>query len=135
MIRAALILALMPLLCGAALLEHYVLARQRLQIGADVAAEHGAKAVFSGKDVEAAVRKRLARLSPAPTLGMLRIERPPMDGRFGSLPRAVRVRLRAPWSPPLVPRRLVEGIVLDVRATAVAVPPGPAHPAAVLRVE
>ena len=73
MIRAALLLALVPLLCGAALLEHYVLARQRLQIGADVAAEHGARAVFSSKDVEAAVRTRLARFSPAAPLDMLRI--------------------------------------------------------------
>ena len=120
---------------GAALLENYVLSRQRLQVKADVAAEHGAAAFAEGRNVEEAVRRRLARFGAVEPGRLVRIERPPADGRFQARPRAVRVHIRSPWSPPLVPSRLVGGIAIEARATAVSIPASESHPAATLRVE
>ncbi len=130
------ILACLPLLAGAALFEHYALTRQRLQLGVDSAAEGGANALAEGRDIEAAARGRLAKQPVHRRGDLVEIERPPHAGRFRGWKRAVRVRVRQPWSPPLIPRGLADRLPLDVTATAVAVPPGPGHPNHVaLRVE
>jgi hypothetical protein len=130
------LLACLPLLAGAGLFEHYALTRQRLQLGVDSAADGGANALADGRDIEEAARRRLAKLRVLRRGDLVVIERPPDDGRFRGWKRAVRVRVRQPWSPPLIPRGLADRLPLDVTATAVAVPPGPGHPKHVaLRVE
>ena len=134
--RSLQLLACVPLLAVAAMFQHYALARQRLQLGADSAAEGGAYALADGRDVEAAARRRLAKLRVLRPGDVVEVERPPRAGRFRGWKRAVRVRVRQAWSPPLIPRALADGLPLEVSATAVAVPPGPGHPNHVaLRVE
>jgi hypothetical protein len=128
--------ALLPLLGAAALFEHYALTRQRLQLRVDTAVEYGARAIASGLNVADEVHRNLASRSALRPGDLVEVEQPPREGRFRAWKRAVRVRVRARWSPPLVPRSLADRLPLDVRATAVAVPPGPGHPMPVaLRVE
>jgi hypothetical protein len=134
--RALLLLACLPLLGGVALFEHYALTRQRLQSRVDAAAAHGAHALAEGRSIDLEVRRRLAETPVLRPGDRVEIEAPPSAGRFRAWKQAVRVRVRQPWSPPLVPRRLADRAPLDVAATAVSVPPGPGHPQPVaLRVE